>query len=42
MTVLSNYPIAWANLSDLYLFGYPGSSFTGGTIQISFYERTTG
>lgn len=38
MTVLSNYPIAWANLSDLYLFGYPGSSFTSGTIQISFYE----
>jgi hypothetical protein len=36
--VLSNYPIAWANLSDLYLFGYPGSSFTGGSVQISFYE----
>jgi len=42
MTVLSNYPIAWANLSDLYLFGYPGSSFTCGTIQISFYELSTG
>jgi hypothetical protein len=42
MTVLSNYPIAWANLSDLYLFGYPGSSFTSGTIQISFYELSTG
>jgi len=41
MTVLSNYPIAWANLSDLYLFGYPGSSFTGGTIRISFYELST-
>jgi len=38
MTVLSNYPIAWANLSDLYLFGYPGSSFTSGAVQISFYE----
>ncbi len=38
MTVLSNYPIAWANLSDLYLFGYPGSSFTSGGVQISFYE----
>lgn len=42
MTVLSNYPIAWANLSNLYLFGYPGSSFTNGTIQISFYELSTG
>lgn len=38
VTVLSNYPIAWANLSDVYLYGYPGSSFTGGMVQISFYE----
>jgi hypothetical protein len=37
-TVMSSYPIAWANLSDLYLFGYPGSSFTSGTVQISFYN----
>ena len=37
MSVLSSYPIAWANLSDLYLFGSPGSSFTGGTVQINFY-----
>ena len=37
-TVLSSFPIAWANLSDLYLFGYPGSSFTSGTVQISFYN----
>jgi hypothetical protein len=36
--VLSSYPIAWANLSDLYLFGYPGSLFTGGSVRISFYE----
>jgi hypothetical protein len=36
--VLSKYPIAWANLSDLYLFGFPGSSFTGGSVLISFYE----
>lgn len=42
VTVLSNYPIAWANLSDLYLFGYPGSSFTSGTIQVSFYQLATG
>ncbi len=38
VTVLSSYPIAWANLSELYLFGYPGSSFTSGSVQISFYE----
>ena len=37
-TVLSSYPIAWANLSNLFLFGYPGSSFTSGTVQISFYN----
>jgi hypothetical protein len=38
VAVLSNYPIAWANLSDLYLFGYPGSSFTSGAVHISFYQ----
>ncbi len=38
VTVLSSYPIAWANLSDLYLFGYPGSSFKSGSVQISLYE----
>jgi hypothetical protein len=38
VTVLSEYSIAWANLSDLYLYGYPGSSFTGGSVQISFYQ----
>jgi hypothetical protein len=38
VTVLSSYPIAWANLSELYMFGYPGSSFTSGSVQISFYE----
>jgi hypothetical protein len=36
--VLSSYPIAWANLSELYLYGYPGSSFTSGSIHINFYE----
>jgi hypothetical protein len=36
--VLSNYPIAWANLSEVYLFGYPGSSFVSGSVQIAFYE----
>ena len=36
--VLLDYPIAWADLSDLYLYGYPGSSFTSGSVMISFYE----
>jgi hypothetical protein len=34
-TVVPSYPIAWANLSDLYLYGYPGSSFTSGAVQIN-------
>ncbi len=41
-TVLSDYPIAWANLSELYMYGYPGSSFTAGAVQISFYELSRG
>ena len=41
-TVLSDYPIAWADLSKLYLYGYPGSSFVGGQVRISLYELSTG
>ncbi len=37
-TVVSAFPIAWANLSDLYLYGYPGSAFTGGSVQVSLYQ----
>lgn len=36
-TILSDYPIAWANLSDLYIYGYPGSSFIEGSVQVSIY-----
>lgn len=36
--VLSNYPVAWANLGAVYLYGYPGSSFHSGTIAIAFYS----
>lgn len=36
--VLTDYPIAWANLSDVYVYGIRGSSFTAGTIQISLFE----
>jgi hypothetical protein len=41
-TVLSEYPIAWANLSSLYVYGYPGSSFIGGTVEINFYQVSQG
>ncbi len=40
--VLSDYLIAWANLSESYLYGYPGSSFKGGSVEISFYEVPSG
>ena len=36
--VLTDYPIAWANLSDVYVYGLRGSSFSAGTIQMSVYE----
>ena len=40
--VLSNYPIAWAGLSDFYVYGLRGSSFTGGAVSVTVYEvRTT-
>lgn len=35
--VLSNYPIAWADLSSFYVYGLPDSSFTEGTV--SMYAR---
>ncbi len=35
--VLSDFPIAWANLSSFYVYGLPGSSFTEGTV--SLYAR---
>jgi hypothetical protein len=38
VTVLKDYPIAWANLSDVYVYGIRGSSFMAGAIQISIYE----
>jgi hypothetical protein len=35
--VLSDYPLAWANLGDVYIYGYPGSSFHSGSISLTFY-----
>jgi hypothetical protein len=42
VTVLKDYPIAWANLSDVYVYGIRGSSFMAGAIQISIYELSPG
>lgn len=36
--VLTDYPIAWANLSDVYAYGIRGSSFIAGTIQMGISE----
>lgn len=36
--VLADYPIAWANLSDVYVYGIRGSSFAAGLIRISIYQ----
>jgi hypothetical protein len=36
--VLSNYPIAWAGLSDFYIYGLRGSSFDSGAINVWVYE----
>jgi hypothetical protein len=36
--VVSSYPIAWANLSSLYIYGLLGSSFNNGDVLITVYE----
>jgi len=33
--VLSDYPVPWANLAMLYIYGLHGSSFTGGQITLT-------
>ncbi len=33
--VVSNYPIAWASLGELYLYGLQGSQFSGGSLSVS-------
>lgn len=37
-TVLFNYPIAWANLADFYVYGLKGSTFTDGVLYLTVYE----
>ncbi len=33
--VVNDYPIAWASLGELYLYGLSGSRFTGGSLSVS-------
>jgi hypothetical protein len=40
--LLADYPIAWASLGDVYLYGLPTSSFNGGSIQIDFQSLAKG
>ena len=40
--VVSDYPIAWANLSDFYIYGLNGSSFVGGVLTVTVYEVRAG
>lgn len=40
--VVSNYPIAWANLSDFYIYGLKGSSFVNGVLTVTVYEVRSG
>jgi len=41
-TVISNYPIAWAGLSDFYVYGLRGSAFEAGELTITVYEVRSG
>ncbi len=38
ITVLSEYPIAWAGLSSFYVYGLLGSNFTSGSLYITAYS----
>jgi len=40
--VISNYPIAWAGLSDFYVYGLRGSAFEAGEVTITVYEVRSG
>lgn len=35
VVVVSDYPISWASLGELYLYGLSGSHFTGGSLSIT-------
>ncbi len=38
--VVSDYPIAWASLGGVYLYGLPGSSYEGGSLNLAFQNLT--
>ncbi len=38
--IVSDYPIAWASLGAAYLYGIPGSSFTGGNVMLVVQSLT--
>ncbi len=38
VTVLLDYPIAWANLSAFYIYGLRGSNFASGVVYITMYS----
>ncbi len=40
--VVSDYPIAWASLGELYLYGLAGSSFVGGSLSVSVQNLVGG
>jgi hypothetical protein len=38
--LLLDYPIAWASLDEIYLYGLAGSAFTGGQLDVEFQSLT--
>lgn len=38
--VVSDYPIAWASLGDVYLYGLAGSTYVGGNLVLTFQSLT--
>jgi hypothetical protein len=40
--VLSDYPIAWASLAHIYLYGLRGSAFTTGSMAVTFRGLSVG
>ncbi|MDE1853178.1 MAG: hypothetical protein KGI38_05445 [Thaumarchaeota archaeon] len=39
-TVVSDYPIAWASLADVYLYGIIGSTYQNGSLTLTFQSLT--
>jgi hypothetical protein len=41
VVVVSNFPIAWASLDEVYIYGLRGSSFTNGAVDITVQRIVT-